>query len=135
MESLVKEGLCRSIGVSNFREEDLLEMKDHWTIPPAVNQVCYLLAVAGMPRVTDDDSSQFEYNPYVYHADNVQRLIKCCNDHNITILCYGPLVPLFRSTGGPVDPVVERIAKEKSATTSQILIAWAAQHSGGVVVT
>ena len=61
MESLVKEGLCRSIGVSNFREEDLLEMKDHWTIPPAVNQVCYLLAVAGMPRVTDDDSSQFEY--------------------------------------------------------------------------
>ena len=40
MESLQKEGLCKSIGVSNFREEDLLEIKDHWTIPPAVNQVC-----------------------------------------------------------------------------------------------
>jgi diketogulonate reductase-like aldo/keto reductase len=39
MEALKKEGLTRSIGVSNFREEDLLEMKKSWTIPPAVNQV------------------------------------------------------------------------------------------------
>jgi len=39
MEQLQKEGLTRSIGVSNFREEDLIEMEPHWTIPPAVNQV------------------------------------------------------------------------------------------------
>lgn len=39
MEALKKEGLTRSIGVSNFREEDLREMKKSWTIPPAVNQV------------------------------------------------------------------------------------------------
>ena len=38
MEDLQKEGLTRSIGVSNFREEDLMEMEPHWTIPPAVNQ-------------------------------------------------------------------------------------------------
>jgi hypothetical protein len=38
MEELQKEGLTRSIGVSNFREEDLMEMEPHWTIPPAVNQ-------------------------------------------------------------------------------------------------
>ena len=39
MEQLKKEGLTRSIGVSNYREEDLLEMQDNWEIPPAVNQV------------------------------------------------------------------------------------------------
>lgn len=38
MEELKREGLTRSIGVSNYREEDLLEMEQHWEIPPAVNQ-------------------------------------------------------------------------------------------------
>jgi predicted oxidoreductase len=41
MEELKNEGLTRSIGVSNYREEDLLEMEPNWTIPPAVNQVSY----------------------------------------------------------------------------------------------
>lgn len=39
MEELKAEGLTRSIGVSNYREEDLLEMEKNWKIPPAVNQV------------------------------------------------------------------------------------------------
>lgn len=39
MEQLQKEGLTKSIGVSNFREEDLLEIEKTWTVPPAVNQV------------------------------------------------------------------------------------------------
>jgi diketogulonate reductase-like aldo/keto reductase len=43
MEDLQKEGLTRSIGVSNFREEDLMAMEPYWTIPPTVNQVSPLL--------------------------------------------------------------------------------------------
>jgi diketogulonate reductase-like aldo/keto reductase len=39
MEQLRAEGLCKSIGVSNYREEDLLAIKDAWSVPPAVNQV------------------------------------------------------------------------------------------------
>lgn len=39
MEALRDEGLCKSIGVSNFREEDLLELSESWKVPPAVNQV------------------------------------------------------------------------------------------------
>jgi diketogulonate reductase-like aldo/keto reductase len=39
MEQLRAEGLCKSIGVSNYREEDLLAFKDVWSVPPAVNQV------------------------------------------------------------------------------------------------
>jgi diketogulonate reductase-like aldo/keto reductase len=39
MEALQAEGLTTSIGVSNFRAEDILAMKDSWQTPPAVNQV------------------------------------------------------------------------------------------------
>jgi diketogulonate reductase-like aldo/keto reductase len=46
MEELKKEGLTRSIGVSNYREEDLLEMEPHWEIPPAVNQASPLASLS-----------------------------------------------------------------------------------------
>ena len=39
MQDLRKEGLTKSIGVSNFREEDIEEISKSWEIPPAVNQV------------------------------------------------------------------------------------------------
>jgi len=39
MEKIKADGLARSIGVSNFREEDIAAMQGSWTIPPAVNQV------------------------------------------------------------------------------------------------
>jgi diketogulonate reductase-like aldo/keto reductase len=39
MEGLVKDGKTRSIGVSNFRVEDLDEIESFATIPVAVNQV------------------------------------------------------------------------------------------------
>ena len=39
MESLVEQGLCRAIGVSNFRVSDLQEILPSAKIKPAVNQV------------------------------------------------------------------------------------------------
>lgn len=33
------EGLTKSIGLSNFREEEIKALAPHWTIPPAINQV------------------------------------------------------------------------------------------------
>lgn len=41
MEQLQREGLTKSIGVSNFREQDFQEIQDTWTVPPAVNQVSH----------------------------------------------------------------------------------------------
>ena len=57
-----------------------------------------------------------------------------CDKHQIHLQAYGPLFPL-KQLGGPVDSVVESIAKEKSATPAQVLLAWAAQNGGGTVVT
>lgn len=39
MEALKKEGLARSVGVSNFRISDLKEVEQVGTFPPSVNQV------------------------------------------------------------------------------------------------
>lgn len=39
MEQIKRDGLAKSIGVSNFREEDLQAFEGQWEIPPAVNQV------------------------------------------------------------------------------------------------
>ncbi len=51
MEAIKKDGLALSVGVSNFREEDILEISKTWTHAPAVNQVgakkshCWVLAL------------------------------------------------------------------------------------------
>ena len=39
LEGLVKEGLTKSIGVSNFKVSDLEKLLPEASIPPAVNQV------------------------------------------------------------------------------------------------
>jgi diketogulonate reductase-like aldo/keto reductase len=39
LEQIKADGLARSVGVSNFREEDLLAMQGSWSVVPAVNQV------------------------------------------------------------------------------------------------
>ncbi|OXG09930.1 aldose reductase [Cryptococcus neoformans Tu401-1] len=115
MEEIKSEGLAKSIGVSNFREEDLMELQKTWKVVPSVNQI--------------------EFHPYNYHADNMLRLQDFCHSNKITIQCYGPLTPLTKAPGGPVDPVVKKIAQAKGYEGSQVLLNWAAQKSQGVVVT
>ncbi|OCF78129.1 aldose reductase [Kwoniella mangroviensis CBS 8886] len=115
MEELKEEGLARSIGVSNFREEDILEIEKTWKVAPSVNQI--------------------EYHPYNFHAPNVQRLLGVMKKHSIHVEAYGPLTSLTGAKGGPVDEVVQEIAKSKGVEESQVLLNWALQTTGGVVVT
>jgi diketogulonate reductase-like aldo/keto reductase len=131
MEELKNEGLTRSIGVSNYREEDLLEMEPNWTIPPAVNQVSHIQCFV----CTIKADNQIEMHPYVFHAPNVQRLLKIQDKHKILTQSYAPLSPIVRDQGGPVDEVVERIAKEQNASPSQVLLAWNARFTQGCLVT
>ncbi|WVQ94474.1 hypothetical protein IAU59_001553 [Kwoniella sp. CBS 9459] len=115
MEKLKADGLAKSIGVSNFREEDLQEIKKTWKVVPSVNQI--------------------EYHPYNFYPANMQRLASFLKEHDIAIEAYGPLAPLTRATGGPVDEVVKKIAKDHGIEESQVLLKWAEQKSGGVLVT
>lgn len=77
---------------------------------------------------------QIEVHPYVY--DVAQSLIDLCDSKGIHIESYGPLSSLIRHPGGPVDPIVKKIAQELGATEGQVLLKWAHQIThGGIVLT
>lgn len=63
------------------------------------------------------------------------RLRALLDAEDIKIEAYGPLNSLFRVTGGPVDAVVKSLAEKHGATEAQVLLSWAAKHSGGIAVT
>jgi len=63
------------------------------------------------------------------------RLVEFQKKYDIKVQAWAPLAPIWRAPGGPVDPVVERIAKDKGVTESQVLLAWAARYTDGGVVT
>ncbi|TFY55196.1 hypothetical protein EVJ58_g8398 [Rhodofomes roseus] len=107
-EEIQKEGLAKSIGVSNFRVKDFEEILPTAKVIPAVNQI--------------------EYHPYVFKAD--QPVIEFMKKHNITPTSYGGLTPIVRFKGGPVDPVLAsaaaRLSKEAGTTVTegQVLQLW-----------
>ncbi|KAF8921097.1 NADP-dependent oxidoreductase domain-containing protein [Mucidula mucida] len=118
MEDIKKDGLAKSIGVSNFRAEDLQAVLDNCTIVPAVNQ--------------------FELHPYVWDA--AESIYKLCKEKGIVPASYGGLTPIVRASGGPVDSViagiVTRLEKEsgKPVSPGQVLTKWLIQK-GAIVVT
>ena len=67
MEELVKEGLVKSIGVSNFTINEINDLLSYCKIEPAVNQV--------------------ELHPYRTN----ESLIKHCNRYGIHIQAYSPI--------------------------------------------
>ena len=61
---------------------------------------------------------EIEYHPYL--LTQYEDLNKLHAEHNITIQAYGPLSPLLRHpTGGPLRPVLERIAGRLSKETGK----------------
>ena len=97
-------GLCKSIGVSNFTIEHLVEIEAKFGILPAVNQV--------------------EFHPYHYQKE----LLDYCNSKNIIIEAYSPLVHAKRMD----EPKLGAISEELGKTPAQILIRWSIQR--GMVV-
>jgi diketogulonate reductase-like aldo/keto reductase len=77
---------------------------------------------------------KIEVHPYIY--DRAKPIIEFCSLKGIIIQAYGTLAPLIHYAGGPVDPVVQKVARELGATESQVLLKWAHQvTNGGPVVT
>jgi len=101
---LQQRGLCRSIGVSNFTVDHLIELEDKFGIIPVANQV--------------------EFHPYHYQKE----LLEYCNSKNIVIEAYSPLVHAKRMD----EPRLVSISEEIGKTPAQILIRWAMQR--GMVV-
>lgn len=104
LETLLKEGKCRAIGVSNYMIRHLEELLDNSSTVPAVNQV--------------------EFSPYLYQKD----LLEFCRKHDVQLEAYSPLTKGHKLN----DPKLVDIALKYSKSPAQILIRWALQH--GLVV-
>ncbi|EGO00624.1 hypothetical protein SERLA73DRAFT_121070 [Serpula lacrymans var. lacrymans S7.3] len=119
MEECKKDGLTKSIGVSNFAVEHLEEILEVATIPPSVNQI--------------------ELHPYVWKA--LQPVFEIHKQHGIVTSSYAGLSPLFRGKGGPLDPVIESIRQRlqttrgQPVTDSQVLNKWLKQNGILVITT
>lgn len=100
MEELYRQGLARSIGVSNYTFEHLEELKSYATVMPAVNQV--------------------ELHPFLHQKE----LAEYCFKNKIAVEAYSPLVHGKKLNS----PKISKIAQKYEKTNAQILIRWSLQH-------
>jgi diketogulonate reductase-like aldo/keto reductase len=104
MTTLLDQGKCRAVGVSNFTVRHLEELLGTTETVPAVNQV--------------------EFNPFLYQKE----LLDYCRGKGIQLEAYSPL------THGEklADPRIKALAAKYSKTPAQVMIRWGLQH--GLVV-
>lgn len=119
MEAMVKKGLVKSIGVSNFAISELRALLSYATIRPAVNQV--------------------EVHPYNANV----KLVNFCKENQIQVIAYSVLgnqrfldevdpknprradlrlSPLLKN------PLVKVIAQKHNQTHAQVLLRWCLQR-------
>ena len=116
MEKMVKKGLCRNIGVSNFNISRLTELLDLATIKPYLNQI--------------------ELHPYLQQP----QMFEYCRQHGLQLSAYSPLgsgkqpkIDGFAPPSLVHHPVICNLALKYQATAAQILIAWGLQRKTIVI--
>ncbi|KAM6989684.1 glyoxal reductase-like [Tautogolabrus adspersus] len=100
LEELYEEGLCRSIGVSNFMIHHLEELKQDCTVVPHVNQV--------------------EYHPF----QQPRELMEYCRQEGIAFQGYCPLAKGQALS----DPAIIQLAQKYGRTPAQVCIRWSIQN-------
>jgi alcohol dehydrogenase (NADP+) len=110
LESLVDEGRCRAIGLSNVDLEKLQEIVDVARIKPAVVEV--------------------ESHPYLPEWD----LLEYCKQHGIVLLAFAALGHAMEPRLLD-DPVIVAVAQRLRKTPAQVLLAWAVQRGTALLTT
>ncbi|EAS37189.3 ketoreductase [Coccidioides immitis RS] len=110
MEKVKESGKARSIGVSNWLQNHLEAVLKTAKIVPSVNQI--------------------EYHPYLQHSG----LLDFHQSKGITTTVYAPLTPATRAKGGPVDSILDSLAKKYNTTEGNVLLRWAIDQ-GAVPIT
>jgi D-xylose reductase len=118
MEEVVRSGLARHIGVSNFGVSLIRDLLSYADIRPAVLQV--------------------ELHPLLTQ----EKLLRYCREHGIVVTGFSPLgapsyVPLGMAeiNESALDhPVIKQIASAAARTPAQIVLRWAVQRGTAVVV-
>jgi diketogulonate reductase-like aldo/keto reductase len=100
MQKAQELGHAKAIGVSNFSADELGQVTDGASIPPAVNQV--------------------QFSPFEFRSG----LLDACERSGVVLEAYSPL-----GTGRHLDdPVVGRIAESVGRSPAQVLIRWCVQR-------
>ena len=115
MEAMVRQGLVRSIGLSNFNIKQINEIRNMATVPVSVLQI--------------------ENHPYLSQQD----LVLYAQSRNIVVTAYSPLGSPDRPWGKPDEPnlfdnkVIRELAHKYNKTAAQILIKFQAQRNIAVI--
>uniref|UniRef100_A0A7S3VHV1 NADP-dependent oxidoreductase domain-containing protein n=1 Tax=Dunaliella tertiolecta TaxID=3047 RepID=A0A7S3VHV1_DUNTE len=106
MEKLVDDGLCKSIGVSNFSLKQVEEVMSFARIKPVCNQV--------------------ELHPYLPQ----RKLVGSCFRMGVQCTAYSPLggPNLVKPNDLITNPTVAKIAAETGKTPAQVLLKWCIQR-------
>ena len=102
LEEAQKQGLVKSIGVSNFGVAHMQKLIDdpRTTVVPAANEV--------------------ELHPFL-RQDEIEAF---CKPRGIRLIAYSPLSRAKRLD----NPVIQEVAKAHGATPAQIHVRWSVQH-------
>jgi len=108
LEALVKKGLCKSIGVSNFNTQLVLDILTYCEIKPVINQI--------------------EFHPYLQQND----LVSFCKRNKIEVMAYNSLVKgvyveekLKNEYDLLKEGVVTELAKKYGKSEGQVVLNWA----------
>ena len=104
LEKIYKSGKAKAIGISNFNEHHIEDIKKVWSVVPALNQIEL------HPRLTQ------------------KPLLKFCRDSGITVESWSPLGGHWDS-GGVKDNLLENevllaIGKKYSKSAAQVILRW-----------
>ena len=105
LEQIKKNGLCKSIGVSNYAPHHLEEIMKLSGEKPVVNQI--------------------ELNPFLQQ----QKIAGFCNNEGIHLTGYCPLARGRRFD----DPELSRISRETGKSPAQVMIRWALERGQTVI--
>lgn len=103
LERIYKRGGSRSIGVSNFTPDRLLDLMMHNEVAPAVNQV--------------------ECNPYCQQIESHQFMV----DHNVQMEAWSPLATGLNNIFE--DKRLQEIAHKYNRSVAQIVLRWITQRN------
>jgi diketogulonate reductase-like aldo/keto reductase len=114
LETLLKDGKVRAIGVSNFMVEHLTKLLDQAEVAPAVNQI--------------------ELHPY-FQQPEVQAFNA---EHGILTQAWSPIggITFYREdehTSTLEDPLIVTIAESHSKSPAQVMLRWHLQEGRSVI--
>jgi alcohol dehydrogenase (NADP+) len=110
LETLVDQGKCRAIGLSDITLDKLEPLYESARIKPAVVQV--------------------ESHPYLPETE----LLQYCKENDIVLLAFAPLGHGMKP-GLLEDPIITAIAARVGKTPAQVLLSWAVQRGTALLTT